>query len=1103
MAKTSFASSHVAKAPAGHRKGRAAPKTRLTRLRLEPLEERIALATRTWTGLGADNLWTTAGNWSANQPPQTSDDLVFQAGALQPANKNNFPAGKHFRSITLQGGGYTITGNQLSLDFQGITSSAGVNVIETDLVVADQGSNHTHIDVASGATLQIGGPDGGVISGTGGITKLSGGQLILNNANTYQGQSTLAGLTTLENASALGAGGSSTNDTTVAGTLQILGNLTIANEGVSLGNNDALESVSGTSVWGGDVSCVSGPGILNVDAGSQLTVSGVLHGNGSCTKVGPGKLVLTAANQNFGSINVNEGTLNVQNGQALGLGAATTVAVGATLEVQGGITLGAQQLVLNGLGSGLGALRGVGGDSTINASTAVNLAGITLIGVDTFSTLTIQGVISGVSGADLLKGSGGTLILTAANTYPGTTTINNGILQVSNDFALGSVVNGTSVGSLGTLEVDGNGFAGQDALSLTGAGFNGLGALHNLIGANDWDGNITLNGTATVRNDFPLAFDLNGVISGGTSAQLIKTGTGAVRLNGINTYQGLTQVNQGTLAITRIASLGATSNGTSVASGASLAVSGNITVSEPLTLTGAGANGNGALINSADQNHWAGFITLVGPSPVTIGVTGILTSTGGFDDGSVKATLTKVGSGTLVIANSVIYDNTMSVNAGGVLVNGFHPATPVVVNSGGKLGGGSGVADITVNANGHVDPGSDFGVAGQLSASGNITLNAGSFFHVQLSGTAAGDFDQLRTAGSNTTVTLNGALLEVTCVNFNPPAGSQFTLIDNTSSGSTSGTLTVGGQTVPQGGFFNACGLSFQMNYTGGNFNDVVITRNTPPMARRLALAPSEINEGQTTTLHGQLVDPNFPTDHLTLTVDWGDGSPVEYHTDVGISPFALPHTYLNNGDYLVHASWFDNHGEGNSRDLSLTVDNVAPTLDGLAVTSPIQVGDFATLSGAITDPGPVDAHTLIVDWGDGSSVDAFSYAPGTNSFAEKHQYTQAGTFTIQLSLFDDVDSTSASISIDVEGPPSGGPGRRPDGGQAALASSNTQRRSGTSATDVQPAAGSKGTTPAEQEAPVTTLRAAAPRSWALSSNSDARSASGDWNWVDWNLLAV
>jgi hypothetical protein len=60
-------------------------------------------ATRTWTGNGANDNWTTAANWQGNVAPAITDLLVFPAGANRTTNVNNYPAGFTFQSITFQG----------------------------------------------------------------------------------------------------------------------------------------------------------------------------------------------------------------------------------------------------------------------------------------------------------------------------------------------------------------------------------------------------------------------------------------------------------------------------------------------------------------------------------------------------------------------------------------------------------------------------------------------------------------------------------------------------------------------------------------------------------------------------------------------------------------------------------------------------------------------------------------------------------------------------------------------------------------------------------------------------------------------------------------
>jgi hypothetical protein len=89
------------------------------------------------------------------------------------------------------------------------------------------------------------------------------------------------------------------------------------------------------------------------------------------------------------------------------------------------------------------------------------------------------------------------------------------------------------------------------------------------------------------------------------------------------------------------------------------------------------------------------------------------------------------------------------------------------------------------------------------------------------------------------------------------------------------------------------------------------------PMLTDLAFTDT-IRAGQLATLSGRLVDAD-PTQVLSLTVDWGDGStPVQRTPDR--APFHLTHRYEEPGTYTVHLVWSDSLGKSNSRDLTLTV---------------------------------------------------------------------------------------------------------------------------------------------------------------------------------------
>ena len=58
----------------------------------------------------------------------------------------------------------------------------------------------------------------------------------------------------------------------------------------------------------------------------------------------------------------------------------------------------------------------------------------------------------------------------------------------------------------------------------------------------------------------------------------------------------------------------------------------------------------------------------------------------------------------------------------------------------------------------------------------------------------------------------------------------------------------------------------------------------------------------------------------------------------------------------------------------------VAPAAQNLALTSPIKVGQSATLSGQLVDGDGDTNLTLTVNWGDGSKVQQIK--PGTKPFA-------------------------------------------------------------------------------------------------------------------------
>src|SRR5439155_9289875 len=122
-----------------------------------------------------------------------------------------------------------------------------------------------------------------------------------------------------------------------------------------------------------------------------------------------------------------------------------------------------------------------------------------------------------------------------------------------------------------TLQIQGGIKIPDEALTLSGLGFNGNGVLHAVSGNNTISGPVTLlrgigATQARIQVDAGSSLNFNQVVSG--AADLIKTGGGTLLLTGTrsNTATGLVFVNAGTLALGKSAGL--------------KAVGGNITVGD-------------------------------------------------------------------------------------------------------------------------------------------------------------------------------------------------------------------------------------------------------------------------------------------------------------------------------------------------------------------------------------------------------------------------------------------------------------------------------------------------------------------------------------------
>ena len=520
------------------------------------------------------------------------------------------------------------------------------------------------------------------ITGSGSLTKVGSGTLLLSAINDYTGVTTVNG-----------------------GTLQLSGGTAIPGAVVlALAPGAAVLDLNGTNVTIGSLSgggsVTLGTGTLTVVNATNTSFGGVISGAGGLIKQGAGTLTLTNTNTYDGSTAVNAGTLTVTTNGGLGSAVGgTTIASGATLAVDGsggtggGITYStAEPVILNGgtLNNVAGA-NSFAGPMTLSAASSINSTAGTLTltgGIATGTIAPFNVTFSGVGNTTvsstkitgnggLIKTGTGTLILSAANDYTGVTTINAGTLQLSGGSTIGAIVLANAAGTV--LDLHGT---NETISSLSGGGTTG--------------GNVTLGiGTLTVGDATNTSF--GGVISG--AGGLIKQGTSTLTLTNTNTYDGSTEVNAGTLKVTAVGGLGSGVGGTTVASGSILAFDGSggniiYSIAEPVTLNG------GTLSNVAGANIFVGAVTLSAPS--TIGSTsGTLTLTGGINNGGFLATFSGIGN-TAVSSTKITGSGSLTKNGTGTLLlsaaNDFTGVT--TINAGTlQLSGGSAVPGALVLAN--------------------------------------------------------------------------------------------------------------------------------------------------------------------------------------------------------------------------------------------------------------------------------------------------------------------------------------------------------------------------------------------------------------------
>ena len=750
-------------------------------------------------------------------------------------------------TLTLEGtnnysGGTTISAGTLQLGNDGTTGSILGNVIDNGVLVISRFGTYTFA---------------GNISGTGALQQNSAQTTILTGTNTYTG-----GTTIIDGTLQLGDGGTSgsiqgnvidhgvlainRSDTyTFAGNisgngaLQQLGTGTTILTGINTYTGGTTVSAGTLQLGdGGATGSILGNVINNVtlvfDRSNTVTFGGVISGSGNLAQIGPGTTILTGDNTYSGGTMISAGALQVGNSGTIGSIAGNVTVnnkamlafdrsnpvtfsgvisgTGSVQDLGGGIlTLTGNNIYSGGTTIATGGTLQVGASGTVG-SIVGNVTNNGILAFDRSDAVIFGGVISGAGIVQDL--GGGTLTLTASNTYSGGTASDNGTLIVAATNALGTgpvSVNGPTLLQVNSGLTIANSIAINNGGTLVNGGTIQVSAVVGGPAAA-----VATSGGATITNQS------GGLITtGGLIAIQTMSGSATITNSGvISGNEGIALSNGG--IITNNA--GGTISGTN---GTAIAGSGGST-----NLSSAGViNGNVILGNGANT------VQLFSGSRIT-GTLNLGTSSGSnlILDGSGNQTysqavtgatinagsLTKQGSGNWFIDVAMNASVSTNVLAGVLTVEGSLNSPLITVQTGGMLKGTGVIFGNVLNV-GTLAPGNS---PGTLTINGNFIQGPTGIYNVQIA--SAQNYSRLVVSGS---ANLNGTLRLTLASGYQPLPGQSFTVL-----------------TAAKGinGTFHAISTNTAVNVT---YSNGVVDVSAPPAAPKPQIHLSDGTPVSTTAL--------------------------------------------------------------------------------------------------------------------------------------------------------------------------------------------------------------------------------------------------------------
>jgi hypothetical protein len=221
----------------------------------------------------------------------------------------------------------------------------------------------------------------------------------------------------------------------------------------------------------------------------------------------------------------------------------------------------------------------------------------------------------------------------------------------------------------------------------------------------------------------------------------------------------------------------------------------------------------------------------------------------------------------------------------------------------------------------------------------------------------------------------------------------------------TGSTSSAASCTFPQSGSYTIKARIIDQDGGENTYAVVVQVLNQAPLAVFTASSPLPEGSSSQLALTGATdVSPldtaagfryGFACDGLAASL------PASYATASATSTASC--LFRDNGTYLVKGRVFDQDEGYTDYQASVVVTNVAPTVGAIsAPADPRPISSSITSSAAFTDPGVLDTHTAVWQWGDGtSSAGVVTESQGAGTVAGSHSYATPGLYVIKLVVTD------------------------------------------------------------------------------------------------------